>query len=365
MSLSFLGGRVEERTYGIALIGAGVIAPVHTEAIGAIPRARLVAVCDVVREKADALAAKWGAEAAYDYHDLLERPDIDIFEVVVWSGRHAEIGIEAARAGKHVIVTKPIDVTLEAIDALIAACDENKVKLAAVHQFRSYPSYLAAHQAVAEGRLGKMVLGNAIVPWYRPQSYYDGDEWRGTWRWDGGGALMNQSVHYVDLLQWIMGGVSEVMAYADIAAHHERIEVEDVAVAALRFRDGAIGCLEGSTSVYKGLPARLDIHAEKGNILIVGDKIAHWDVEGLPAPDAAGVGVEPRVSPTGASDPRGALAGPAVAAHIAQISDVLDAIEHNRPPKLDGREARKAVEVNLAIYRSARERRPVALPLGR
>ncbi|MGQ9555066.1 MAG: Gfo/Idh/MocA family protein [Anaerolineae bacterium] len=346
------------KTYGIALIGAGVIAPVHAEAISAIPRARLVAVCDIVPEKADALAAKYGAEASYDYRELLERQDVDIFEIVVWSGRHAEIGIEAARHGKHVIVTKPIDVTLQAIDALIAACDENKVKLGATHQFRSYPSYLRTKQAVEAGELGKMVIGNAFVPWFRAQSYYDGDEWRGTWRWDGGGALMNQAVHYVDLIQWIMGGVQEVMAYADISAHHQRIEVEDVAVAAVRFQNGAIGCIEGSTSIYKGLPARLDVHGEKGNILLVGDRISHWDVEGVPMPEDVG-----EVSTTGAADPRAALRQPAIAAHIAQISDVLDAIEQERVPQLDGREARKAVEVNLAIYKSARERRPVSLPL--
>jgi UDP-N-acetyl-2-amino-2-deoxyglucuronate dehydrogenase len=349
---------VTAKAHGIALIGAGVIAPVHTQAIEAIPEARLVAVCDVALPKAQALAAQYGAEACADYHDLLDRKDIDVFEVVVWSGRHAEIGIEAAKHGKNVIVTKPIDVTLEAIDALIEACDSNGVKLGAVHQFRSYPSYRAARQAVQGGAMGKMVIGNAFVPWFRSQSYYDGDEWRGTWRWDGGGALMNQAVHYVDLIQWIMGGVSEVFAYADVAAHHERIEVEDVAVAAVRFADGAIGTIQGSTSVYKGLPARMDLHGERGNVLVVADRIAQWDVDGLPQPEDAG-----EMSTTGASDPKAALRGPAVAAHVDQIGDLLAAIDENRRPRLDGREARKAVELNLAIYRSARERRPVSLPL--
>ncbi|MHB0876780.1 MAG: Gfo/Idh/MocA family protein [Anaerolineae bacterium] len=344
--------------HGIALIGAGVIAPVHTQAIEAIPQAKLVAVCDVALPKAQALAVQYGAEACADYHDLLDRKDIDVFEIVVWSGRHAEIGVEAARHGKHVIVTKPIDVTLEAIDALIEACDANGVKLGAVHQFRSYPSYRSARQAVQSGAMGKMVVGNAFVPWYRGQSYYDGDEWRGTWRWDGGGALMNQAVHYVDLIQWIMGGVSEVYAYADIAAHHDRIEVEDVAVAAVRFTDGAIGTIQGSTSTYKGMPARLDLHGEQGNVLLVADKVTHWDVAGVPQPEDSG-----EVSTTGAADPKAALRGPAVAAHVDQIGDLLAAIDEDRPPRLDGRAARKAVEVNLAIYRSAREHRPVSLPL--
>lgn len=346
------------KTHGVALIGAGVIAPVHTRALAAIPTAKLVAVCDVVLPKAQALAAEYGAEACADYHDLLDRDDIDVFEVVVWSGRHAEIGIEAARHGKHVIVTKPIDVTLEAIDALIEACDTNGVRLGAVHQFRSYPVYLAARHAVQSGALGKMVIANAFVPWYRSQEYYDGDDWRGTWRWDGGGALMNQAVHYVDLLQWIMGGISEVFAYADIAAHHERIEVEDVAVAAVRFADGSVGTIQAATSIYKGLPARMDFHGERGNILVAADDLALWDVKDVDQPPTA-----EQATVTGAADPKAALGGPAVAAHVAQITDFLAAIDEGRAPKLDGREARKAVEVNLAIYRSARERRPVSLPL--
>jgi len=346
------------KDYGFALIGAGVIAPVHADAITAIPNAKLIAVCDIVPEKADALAEKYGAEACYDYHELLGREDIDIFEIVVWSGRHAEIGIEAARAGKHVICTKPIDVTLEAIDALIAACDENNVKLAATHQFRSYPSYSSTYEVVRSGKLGKMVLANAFVPWFRPQSYFDGDEWRGTLRWDGGGALMNQGVHFVDLLQWIMGGVQEVMAYTNIAAHHQNIEVEDVAVAAVRFQDDSLGCIEGSTAIYKGMPTRLEFHGEKGNIIIVGDKISHWDVEEVPQPEDRW-----ERGDTGAADPRAALARPTIMAHIDQISDVLEAIEQNRPPRIDGHEARKAVEVNLAIYESARRHGPVSLPL--
>jgi len=350
---------MSERSYGVALVGAGVIAPVHAEALAALPNARLVAVCDVARDKADALAAKYGAEACYTLEDVLDRPDVDVVDVVVWSGKHAEIGVQAARAGKHVFVTKPIDVTLEAIDRLIEACDENGVKLGAVHQFRSYPSYRAAKQAVADGAMGKMVLGNAFVPWYRAQSYYDGDEWRGTWKWDGGGALMNQGVHYVDLLQWIMGGVRELFAYADISAHHERIEVEDVASVALRFRDGSIGTLQASTAVYKGMPARMDLHGEKGNILLVSDEVTHWDVEGLPQPEGVGQ-VE---GSTGAADPRAALRRPAIDAHIDQIGAFLRAIETGGEPFIDGREARKAVELNLAIYRSAREKRAVSLPL--
>ncbi len=350
---------MSEKQHGVALVGAGVIAPVHAEALAALPNARLVAVCDVAQDKADALAAKYGAEPVYDLQAVLNRPDVDVVDVVVWSGRHAQIGIEAANAGKNVFVTKPIDVTLEAIDSLIAACEASHVKLGVVHQFRSYPSYRAAKQAVESGAMGKMVLGNAFVPWFRAQSYYDGDEWRGTWQWDGGGALMNQGVHYVDLLQWTMGGVQELFAYADVSAHHQRIEVEDVASVALRFRDGSIGTLQASTSVYKGLPARMDLHGEKGNIFIVSDEVTHWDVEDAPNPAEAGAAG----TATGAADPRAALRRPAIDAHIEQIGAFLRAIETDGDPLIDGREARKAVEVNLAIYRSAREKRPISLPL--
>ena len=335
--------------YGFGLIGCGNIAPVHADAITRIDNARLVAVCDLVEERARALGGKYGADPYTDYKELLARDDVDVVNVVTWSGNHADIGIDAARAGKHVIVTKPIDVTLEKIDRLIAACRRQGVKLGATHQFRSFGSFVRLKRAIEEGRLGRIYFGNAFVPWWRPQEYYDSAEWRGTWRWDGGGALMNQGIHYVDLIQWLVGPVAHVQAYTDTVAHD--IEVEDVAAAALRFHNGALGLIMGSTAVHGGLPSRIEVYGEKGNVAIDGEAITRWQVEGeQEAAASAGAGM-------GSADPLAGLSD-AVSAHVEQISDVLRAIEEDRDPALSGEEARAAVAVVLAIYESARTGHP-------
>jgi len=337
-------------TYGFGLIGCGAIAPVHAEAIAQLDNARVVAVCDVVEERARALAARCGADWCVDYHELLRRDDIHIVNIVTWSGLHAEIGVVAAGAGKHVICTKPIDVTLDKIDRLIDACRGAGVKLAAIHQFRNFPSFARLKQAIDEERLGRIYLGNAFVPWHRAQAYYDSAEWRGTWRWDGGGALMNQGIHYVDLIQWLVGPVAEVQAYTDTMAH--QIEVEDAAVAALRYHNGALGLIMGSTAIYKGLPSRIEVYGATGNVAIEGEDIVRWHVG-----EQEVVG---RFSGAtlGADDPRSGLSS-AVGAHVEQIGDLLRAIEEDREPVLSGEEARKAVAIVLAIYESARTGRPV------
>lgn len=335
--------------YGFGLIGCGAIAPVHADAVTRIENARLVAVCDAVEERARALAQKHGADWHADYRKLLAREDIQVVNVLTWSGLHAEIGGEAAHAGKHVICTKPIDVTLEKIDALIRTCREHGVKLGATHQFRNFESFARAKRAIEEGRLGRIYFGNAFVPWSRSQEYYDSAEWRGTWKWDGGGCLMNQGIHYVDLIQWLVGPVAEVQAYTDTVAH--RIEVEDVAAAALRFENGALGLIMGSTAVYKGLPSRIEVHGAAGNVAIEGEKLVRWQVGDEELAAAA------PVSGMGATDPTAGLSE-AVAAHVAQISDVLRAIEEDRDPVISGDEARKSVAIVLAIYESARTGRP-------
>lgn len=337
--------------YGFGLIGCGNIAPVHAEAIMRLKNARLVAVCDIVEEKARAFGEKYGAEWRTDYHELLARHDLQVVNIVTWSGNHADIGIDAALAGKHVIVTKPIDIALDKIDKLIATCRRQGVKLGATHQFRSYGSFAGLKRAIDEGRLGRIYFGNAFVPWWRGQSYYDSADWRGTWRWDGGGALMNQSVHYVDLIQWLVGPVAQVHAYTETLAHD--IETEDAAVAALRFHNGALGLILGSTCVCGGLPSRIEVFGEKGNVIIVGETNVTWGVAGEQK-TASGA-----VSAGSAADPMAGLSG-AVEAHMEQIGEVLRAIEDDRDPALSGEQARAAVAVVLAIYESARSGRPAA-----
>ncbi|NSW57903.1 MAG: Gfo/Idh/MocA family oxidoreductase [Armatimonadetes bacterium] len=342
-------------SYGFGVIGCGVICDTHIKAIKELDNAHLVAVCDTRQDAAQAKARKWGCAWYTDLDQLLARDDIHVVNVVVPSGLHARLGIQAAEAGKHVICTKPIDITLEAIDALIAAGERNGVLIGATHQCRDYRIYRRVKQAVDDGLLGRLLYGNVRVPWYRSDEYYS-DGWHGTRALDGGGALMNQSIHYIDLLLWMMGEVEAVCGFAGTLDH--QIEVEDCATAALLFRGGSQGMVQGTTCTYRGYEARLGLHGTRGNVVIVGDELQLWDVEGdeiVHNPSAGHTG--------GAADPKMGMVGESVAAHARQIGDLLRAIEEGRQPELNAREARRAVEVILAIYKASESRSYVTLPL--
>jgi UDP-N-acetyl-2-amino-2-deoxyglucuronate dehydrogenase len=222
------------------------------------------------------------------------------------------------------------------------------------------PAYRHLHEVVEEGRLGRLILGDACVKWYRPPTYYASAAWRGTWELDGGGALINQSIHMVDLLQWIMGPVEAVSAFTDTLAH-EGLEVEDTAVAVLRFRSGALGTIEAGTSVYPGFPRRLEIHGERGSVLIEGDRIRAWEAPSTSEEERQRIAtlVGPPAE-SGVADPRLAT----FVDHQAQLEDFLLAIEHGREPLVDGEEGRKSLEIVLAVYQSARAQRIIPLPLG-
>lgn len=336
--------------YGFGIVGCGIIAPFHARAIAELPDARLVAVADEVPGRADELAAELGVDHA-SVDALLARPDVDVVSVCVPSGLHAEIGVRAAAAGKHVAVEKPIDVSLEAADRLIAACREHGVTLTVVSQHRFGPAVRRLRELIDSGRLGRLLVGDAVVKWYRTQAYYDSADWRGTWALDGGGALMNQGVHSVDLLRWLMGPVDRVFARCQTAAH-EGIEVEDVAVAALRFTSGAVGLLQASTAIYPGLPERLEISGTGGTVIVEAGRMRVCElVDGPPEP----------LAEDGGSGGAGAATGISHAGHRAQLADLLAAIEEGRQPLVTGEEARQALELILAVYRSAREGREVSL----
>src|SRR5258708_5532124 len=260
-----------QRHYGFGIIGCGVIAPTHASAVAALPNARLVAVADAVPEKARSFAAEHGVAWDADPGALLARPDIDVVSVCVPSGRHADIGVEAARAGKHLVMEKPLEITVEAADRLLDAAASAGVQLTVISQHRFDPGPRRLRELVDQGRLGRLILGDAVVKWYRSQGYYDSCDWRGTWAVDGGGALMNQGVHYVDLLCWIMGEVEEVTALCATQAHI--IEVEDVALALLRFRSGAVGVLQATTAAYPGLPERLEVSGTGGTVIVEAGEI--------------------------------------------------------------------------------------------
>jgi predicted dehydrogenase len=319
-----------------------------------------VAVADPTPERAHKVASEFGVEELTDVGELLARPDIDIVSVCVPSGAHAAVGMRVAAAGKHVVMEKPIEVTLEAADRLIAACKSNGVELAVISQHRWDPGVRELKELVDSGRLGRLVLGDAIVKWYRTQQYYDSSAWRGTWNLDGGGALMNQGVHYLDLLQWVMGPVEHVFARTRTSAH-ERIEVEDIAVAVLSFEGGAVGVVECATAVYPGLSERLEVTGTGGTVIVEEGELKVRELKDEKGETTPYGG---KLAFTGGRGPGAARpADIAYRGHREQLADMIQAIESGRRPFIDGAEARKALEIILAIYESARTGLDVALPL--
>jgi len=338
---------------GFGIIGAGAICPLHIEAIEAAESARLVAIADVSADRARAIGEQKNIAWYSDHTELLANPEVDVVCALTPSGLRAPVCIDAARAGKHVIAEKPLEVTLERVDSVINECDKAGVKLAVIFQMRFLPGAYAACTAAVEGRLGKLIMGDAYIKWHRAQDYYDSATWRGTWEFDGGGALMNQGIHYVDLLQWAMGPVESVFGHADTLVK-QRIEVEDTAVACVRFASGALGVIEGCTSSHKGHPARLELRGEKGTIIVQDGNVILWDVDG-----EEDFEVQKTETGSGAHNPMAISS----IGHQAQIADMVRAVLDDRPPIVDGREARKAIEIISGIYRSSRTGQPVRLPL--
>jgi UDP-N-acetyl-2-amino-2-deoxyglucuronate dehydrogenase len=349
--------------HGFGIIGAGVIATTHAKAIAGLPSARLVAVTDAQPEAAAAIAGEHGCATEPSLDALLARDDIDVVSVCVPSGLHAEVGTRAAAAGKHLVVEKPLDVTLAAADRLIGAVADAGVGMTVISQHRFDPGLVELRRLLDNGTLGRLVLGEASTKWYRTQGYYDSAAWRGTNVLDGG-SLMNQGIHYVDLLRWCMGPVAEVTAVCATQAH--RIEAEDVALAVLRFSSGAVGTIVTSTAVFPGLAQRLEITGTNGTVTIEDGEIVRraftTDVsdlgEGAPAGHGgpAGDGAA-TAGAAGAADPAAIGAD----THAAQIADFLAAIDEGRPPAVTAEDGRDALEIVCAVYESAREGRTVVL----
>lgn len=355
--MSETGGLSHARSHGIGIVGTGVIAATHAAAIAAVPGARLAAVTDVVPERAIEFAGSRGCAAEPGLDALLARDDIDVVSVCVPSGLHAEVGIQAAAAGKHLIVEKPIDVSLAAADRLIHAADTARVAMTVISQHRFDPGLVELRGLIDDGMLGRLVLGEASTKWYRSQGYYDSGPWRGTWALDGG-SLMNQGIHYVDLLRWTMGPVTEVSAVH--ATQDHQVEVEDTALAVLRFSSGAVGTIVSSTAVFPGFAQRLEVSGTGGTVVVEDGEIVHRALTSG-SPELGPRGTQPP-QPTGEPGAAANAAALDVASHAAQIADLLAAVEQGREPLVTGRSGRDALEVVCAVYESAREGRPVVLP---
>lgn len=348
--------------HGFGIVGCGMIAEYHTRAINEIEGCRVVAAYSKNPANGAKIAALAGGDCRiYDDLDaMLAHPDLDIVCVCTPSGAHREPAIRAAAAGKHVVVEKPLEINLERCDSIIEACRSNEVRLCVIFPSRFSHANVALKRAIDSGRFGKLTLGDTYVKWWRTQEYYDSGGWRGTWELDGGGALMNQAIHNIDLLQWLMGDVASVQAITATLAH-ERIEVEDVAVAAVRFKNGALGVIEAATCAYPGLLKRTEIHGSDGSARVEQDDITLWSFRTEVEGDAAirSAMAQAQGFQAGSSDPRGINH----AGHRDQLADFVASIDHNRAPLVDGGEGRKSVEIIRAIYRSARSGRAVELPL--
>ena len=337
---------------GFGIVGAGIIAAIHADAIALLPDARLIAVTDVAAGAAVAFAADRGCAAEPGLDDLLARRDVDVVCVCVPSGQHAEVGIRAAEAGKHLVIEKPVDVTLEAADRLLAAARAAGVALTVMSQHRFDPGVIALKRMIDKGALGTLVLGEASTKWYRTQEYYDSALWRGTRAMDGG-ALLNQGIHYVDLLRWCMGPVTEVSAVCTTQTHD--IEVEDTALAVVRFASGAVGTIGATTAAYPGFPQRLEITGTEGTVTIEDGRLVRTALREAVDPGNS-AGSAPSV-PSAAADPGGLDA----AIHAAQLADLLAAADERREPAVSGQDGRDALEIVRAVYESSRTGRPVRL----
>jgi len=347
---------MNDRPLGFGIVGVGMISEFHAKALQAMTGAELVACFSRQPDKAAAFAERHGGSGYSDYSAFLADERLDVVTICTPSGAHMEPVIAAAAAGKHIVCEKPLEVTTERVDRMVETCDETGVMLAGIFPRRFNPATELLKQAVESGRFGRIAMADAYVKWWRTQAYYDSGAWRGTWALDGGGALMNQSIHTIDLLLHVMGDVKSVRAETRLVAH-SGIEVEDTAVAMLEFESGALGVIQGSTACWsaEGHPAEVQITGSGGSVFMADDRFRVWEFQEETDADAAvradyGVG-------GGVGDGGGAgAADPSAidyAWHQRNFEDAVVALREGCAPAIDGREARRSVALIQAIYRSA------------
>jgi predicted dehydrogenase len=322
--------------------------------------AKLVACFSRREEAATKFAAENDCQPYTRLDAMLADPRLDIVTIATPSGAHMAPAVAAAWWGKHVIVEKPLEIKLKKCDRIIGACEKAGVKLATIFPSRFHDSSRKLKKAIDAGRFGRLTVGDAYVKWHRTQAYYDSGAWRGTWALDGGGALMNQAIHSVDLLTWLMGPVVEIQANTACLAH-KRIEVEDVAVATLKFANGALGVIEATTAAYPGYLKRIEIHGAEGTAVLEEEDLKTWDFAKSKREDKAILEQMQKRKSTGggASDP----AAIGYHGHAMQFRDFVEAIRKDRAPAIDGREGRRSVEIVLGIYKAAETGKRVELPL--
>jgi UDP-N-acetyl-2-amino-2-deoxyglucuronate dehydrogenase len=356
---------------GTALVGLGKVAETHAQALASLPASRFVAVCDTDPGRCQAFASKYGVRAYQDVSALLDDQAVQVVSICSPHPTHAATAIRAAEAGRHVLVEKPMAIYLADCDAMIKAAAENSVKLGVISQRRFYEPVLRVRQAITEGRIGEPALGTLMVLGWRGEDYYRLDPWRGTWSGEGGGVLVTQVTHHLDLFQWFMGPVVELFGYwANV--NHPTIEVEDTTVAVLRFANGALGSIVASNSQKPGLFGRIHVHGTSGASVGVQVESGSAFISGVttevapPINDIWTVPGEEHLLPIWQREDteRAAALDIMQVYHRRQIEDFLAAVVDNRAPAVSGDDGRKSVELFTAIYRSQRDGLPVRFPLA-
>ena len=361
----------KNRKIRFGIVGCGAIGPTHAGAIQQMADAELIAVADLIAQRAQLTGDKFSVPKVYrDQHQLLNDPDVDVVCLCTPSGLHGDGAVAALQAGKHVIVEKPMEISTTACDRMIAAQKQTGNLLSVISQHRFDAASVLVKDLISSGKLGKLILATADVKWWRTQKYYDEGDWRGTWALDGGGAVMNQGIHTMDLLQWFAGAVQSIFAHTRTAAH-ERIEVEDTAVATLTFASGAIGTYVASTAVYDGQPVRIDLVGTLGTAILEGDRLKEIKLKSgenyigeQAAQHALRVAKGGTASVADDAAHRNQLASEGAVwgdAHRSQFQDCVRALRQGSKPLIDGPAGRAPVEIIQALYQSARTGKVVSL----
>jgi predicted dehydrogenase len=331
---------------GYAVVGAGLVGPTHARFAAIARGAKLRVVCDLREDRGRPLADELGAEWLGDYRALMRRDDVQIVSICLPTALHLDVARAAAEAGKHVVVEKPIELTVERAEQLIDVCRRHNVRLAAIFNRRFVFGTRRAHQAVTRGELGRMLVADMVFKSWRTAEYYRDSGWRGTWGLEGGAALINQGVHGVDLMTWIAGPIRRVQGYARHLRH--RIEGDDTTIAVCEYESGALGVIECTTSVFPRQTDRIELHGERGSILLDDYRIKEWQIEGV---DQGAPTAEELAQP-------GADEGTRVG-HFVQIQDMVDAVRAGRQPLVRGEDALHSLAVIQAIYEAERTGRSV------
>jgi len=337
------------RIYRFGIIGVGMITDYHIRAIEALPNAKLEWVCSRNEEKAVSVSRQYNCRGTTEYEEMLADPNVDIICVTTSSGSHAELGLKALQAGKHLLVEKPMAMLTEQATEMIAWARKLGLKLSVISQRRFEPQHQAVHALMESGGLGKLLLVELRCPFFRTQAYYDSADWRGTTTEDGG-ALMNQGIHSIDLMLWLAGPAHSVMAMTATQLH--RMEAEDIGLALVKFDNGTLGSIMTTTNTTPGFPPTLKLFGEKGSIHIEGTRITDWNVPDFPMPidlpsdNTSGGGAQ---SPTEISNQY----------HRLQLKQFIESLQQDTEPAVSGEDGRRTVQLIEAIIQSSLEGREV------